>query len=372
MKITDRKAEAVRETVRRLQETGNSRFNAVLGFDACIDNIIRVIKGKGENNNIEFFSNSREFGEYLIKHENISCGIELKTIVSKIGGNMVIMGNALGNLGVKSDCIGTFGFPEILPFFRSMSPNCTLHTVGETITASALEFSDSKIIMFDPGPYVNIDWEEIKNKLGTEQITRLFSGKQLIALLNWSELEKSSLIWKGIYEEIFPALKSGAKLPVLFADLADCSRRPASEIQSVVSRLAQFTKYSKVILSLNQNEASVLAKAMNVPDAGQDEGFIRKLFNASNVSELVIHRTKDALAFNGERFEECGTFLCEDPVILTGGGDNFNAGYCFAALIGCDLFQSLLIGNAVSGYYVRNGKSPDTGRLVDFLKLFNE
>jgi hypothetical protein len=366
--MTDRKAEAINEIVKRLSKAEKPEYKVLLGFDACIDIILRAVRRKEENRETEYFTNIRQYGEYLIQHENMSCGIELETRVSKTGGNMVITGNALGNLGIRTDCIGTFGFPDILPVFRSMSPNCTLHTIGDTITASALEFNDSKIIMFDPGPYSTIDWEGIKNQLGIERIKQLFSGRQLAALLNWSEMEKSSLIWKGIYEEVFPSLKQEEIPAAVFADLSDCSRKSAEQIKSAISILANFRKCSRVILSLNRNEAGIIARALNIADNISDDEFIRKLYTACNVNEIVIHRTEDAIVFNGKMFEKCSTFFCREPKILTGGGDNFNAGYCFAGLYGFDLFQSLLLANAVSGYYVKTGISPDPGQLIDFLR----
>lgn len=361
----------IREVIDRLHERGHHEFRALLGFDACIDNILRVVKQKDENKSVEFFNNSREFGEYLIQHENMSCGIEMRTRLSKVGGNMVITGNALGNLGIKSDCIGTFGFPQILPVFRSMSSNCKLHTIGETITASALEFDDSKVIMYDPGPYAGIDWNVVKSRINTEQIKNLFSGKHLIAFLNWSEIENTSDIWNGIYNEILPFIlkpEHEDTLPVLFADLADCSRRTSDEILTALLLLGRFRENLKVILSLNQNEANIVAKALNISGNENDKDFIKELFSACNVSGLIIHRVKDALGYNGKLFEKCDTFYCEKPEILTGGGDNFNAGFCFATLCGFTLYQSLAVANAVSGYYVRTGISPDIGQLEDFLR----
>ena len=136
---------------------------AFLGFDACIDNIVRVVRDRNENAATEYFSDSNRLGEFLLKLDNKSCGLELHTKLSKIGGNMVITANALGNLGIHAECVGTFGMPDILPVFRTMSDNCTLHTIADTITATALEFDNSKVIMFDPGPYINLTWEGIKH-----------------------------------------------------------------------------------------------------------------------------------------------------------------------------------------------------------------
>lgn len=345
-----------------------SGAEAFMGFDACIDTLVRVVKDKKENRYAEFFDSSSQLGEFLINLENKSCGVELQTKLSKPGGNMVITGNALGNLGIRVECIGTFGLPDILPIFRTMSSNCSLHTVGDTITATALEFNESKVITFDPGPYRELDWDSIKNLLGVEKIKKLISGKRLIAFVNWSEIENSSAIWKSILEEILPSAVQKNQHPLFFTDFSDCSRRSKGEIRSAIGLLAKFRDYFKVMISLNQNEADLIAGALDLPGNNSDEDFIKRLFRIINADILVLHRVKDALAFDGLSFEKCETFFCREPKILTGGGDNFNAGFCFARLYGFDLVLSLIFANAVSGYYVKTGISPGIDNLTEFLK----
>jgi len=354
--------------VLKLQQKKITDIEAFLGFDACIDNIVRVVKDKKENSDARFYNSSQEFGEYLISRGNKSCGIELQTQLSKLGGNMAITGNALGNLGIKVDCVGTFGLPDILPVFRSMSSNCTLHSVGDTITATALEFNDSKVILFDPGSYKKLNWEEIKDILEIDQIKLLFSGKQLISFLNWSEIENSSLIWQGVLDEILPSIIPSVEQQYFFTDFSDCSRRSKKKIRFAIDLLARFRNYFKVVISLNQNEAGLIAKVFDLTVNTSDEEFIKMLFSVIKADVLVIHRTKDALAYDGIAFEKCDTFFCTEPTILTGGGDNFNAGFCFARLYGFDMFKSLVVANAVSGYYVKTGISPDIKNLIDFLK----
>jgi hypothetical protein len=281
---------------------------------------------------------------------------------------MVITANALGNLGTKVECVGTFGLPDILPVFRAMSPNCSLYTIADTISATALEFNNSKVIMFDPGPYNSLTWDRIKNLLGVDTIRKLMSGKQLISFLNWSEIENSSQIWEGVLNEILPSIRQNGPMPFFFTDISDCSRRSKREIQLAINLLGRFRNYFKVIISLNQNESHLVARAFDLREDESDEEFVRALYKVINTDILVIHRVKDALAFDGTTFEKCDTFFCEEPKILTGGGDNFNAGFCFSLFYDFDLFQSLLMANAVSGSYVKTGISPDVSCLIKFLE----
>lgn len=351
-----------------LHRTRSDEFSAFLGFDACIDNIVRVVREKDGINKTVYFTDSRKFGEYLMSMADKSCGIELETRISKAGGNMVITANALGNLGVKVDCMGTFGLPDILPFFRSVSPNCTLHTVAETITATALEFDNNKVILFDPGPYKELNWTTIKSVIGTEQIKELISGKQLISFLNWSEIENSSGIWLGILEEILPLVMGSSDKRIFFTDLSDCSRKTRNEIRYVFEILAKFRHYFKVILSLNHNEAELVAAALDVSYKVMGDKFIRDLYELTNADILVIHRIDNAVAYDGKEVEKCETFLFSNPAVLTGGGDNFNAGFCFGQLMGSDLLCSTIIANAVAGYYVKTGISPSVEDLINFFQ----
>jgi hypothetical protein len=360
--------DAILGIVSQLGQINCADRNAFLGFDACIDIIVRIVREKKPNDVTDYFSDSSQFGEFLVNLENKSCGVELQTKLSKTGGNMVITANALGNLGIRVECVGTFGIPDILPVFRTMSPNCTLNTIGDTISATALEFNNSKIIMFDPGPYNNLTWEGIKDILGIDRIKQMMSGKQLISFVNWSEIESSSQIWQGVLDEILPDILQTDHKPFFFTDFSDCSRRSKQDIQFAIKLLGRFRNYFKVILSLNQNEAALIAKALDLSEYVPDEKFVKELFKVSNTDVLVIHRTKDALAYDGMAYEKCETFFCKEPKILTGGGDNFNAGFCYTLFYDFNPFQSLIVANAVSGYYVKTGISPDVGSLIEFLK----
>lgn len=367
--MDSKRTNVISEVIAGLNRVEDTEKRAFLGFDACIDIIVKIVKGRDENSDSEYYAQSSQFAGFLLNQDNKSCGIELETKLSKAGGNMVITANALGNLDIQVECIGTFGFPGILPVFRTISPSCKLHTIGETITATALEFDNSKVIMFDPGPYNSLTWQGIKELLSAGKIKQLLSGKQLISFLNWSEIENSSQIWEGILDEIIPLIDHASLAKYFFTDFSDCSRKSGSEIKYVLKLLGRFRRYFKVTLSLNQNEAALVSKALDLNDDLSDEEFIKELYRLTGTDILIIHRTKDAIAFDGTCFEQCDTFFCRQPKILTGGGDNFNAGFCYSLIHGFSLIQSLIVANAVSGSYVETGISPDCDRLKEFLKF---
>jgi len=56
------------------------------------------------------------------------------------------------------------------------------------------------------------------------------------------------------------------------------------------------------------------------------------------------------------------------PVITTGGGDHFNAGFCLGKLLGLDNEMSLLTGVTASGFYVGSAQSPSINDVVPLLR----
>lgn len=58
--------------------------------------------------------------------------------------------------------------------------------------------------------------------------------------------------------------------------------------------------------------------------------------------------------------------------LTTGAGDNFNAGFCLGLMLQLGLVESLILGKAVSGFYVRNAHSPAWEELVGFVAFWAE
>ncbi|MEK6265240.1 MAG: PfkB family carbohydrate kinase, partial [Clostridium sp.] len=87
---------------------------------------------------------------------------------------------------------------------------------------------------------------------------------------------------------------------------------------------------------------------------------------------LVIHPTVEATAVvNGNYYHVDGPYTAR-PILTTGAGDNFNAGFCLGQILSLSPEQSLILGVATSGYYVRNAKSPSFEILKEFLNNWRE
>lgn len=284
---------------------------------------------------------------------------------------MPILSNALGNLGVSVNCLGAMGASGPDPVFRKMHKNCTLHSFADPGYTMALEFNDGKIMLALMEPVDSITWDTIKNSMGLENIVGMFQKSDCLGMVNWSEVKNSSQIWECILEEIIPYHKPNKKQIMLF-DLSDCSRRSREEIIHALNLIQSFTPHYKVILSLNENEARLLCRAMDNTEKGLDEIGLDEIGGRINstidIDCLVIHATTYATAWDSIGQHRVGTLYTKTPKISTGGGDNFNAGLCFGQLLGCDTETSLFLANMAASFYVHNGFSPDALQLKEFLE----
>jgi len=60
--------------------------------------------------------------------------------------------------------------------------------------------------------------------------------------------------------------------------------------------------------------------------------------------------------------------FCEKPVITTGAGDHFNAGFCHRPAPGIDIPRLPYTRRLFLGYYVRQAHSPTLAEATAFLR----
>ncbi len=343
---------------------------ATVGFDGFIDIVSRVIKNKEAHQAPVFFQETSELGLYIQERSGKSLCLELEEIETKIGGNTPIMAHALGQLGVHVNCIGSLGHPGIHPVFDRLSSNCSLHSFANPGFANALEFDDGKLMFAQIGRLNTIRWENIKATLGLSTLIRLFDESDFICLLNWSELDSSTGIWKGLLQDVFPKLLwPSERQKFAFFDLSDCSKRNNKAIREALSLIEEIAGYYQIILSLNRNESQLIYQALYLEKAGEEMEYTgQRIFEKLSIEMLVIHTTQQSYAFSRKGWYKSNSFFTANPTISTGAGDNFNAGFCIAQLLGLDVEASLLLGNAVSGYYVKEGQSPQSADIKAFLE----
>lgn len=339
------------------------------GFDGFTDTLVKVIKMKEAQQPPAMFATIEEFGSYILAKKGASLSLEMEEQNVKLGGNMPIMANALGELGASLHCVGALGYPQLHSIFETLSSACKKYSFANPGYTTALEFTDGKIMMGNMGELNKAGWQTIKERIGTDTISGLYEASDLLCMLNWSEIDASTDIWKGLLTDIVTPPGNQRKQKCIFFDLADCSKRSDELIKEAIDLINQFALHARVILSLNKNEAGILSRILTGGSADSNIATLGAgVFEMMRIDTIVVHSTKEAFVFSKEDGCYFKSFYISDPKISTGAGDNFNAGFCAATLMQLPADLSLIFANAVSGYYVREGHSASIPGIQSFLR----
>lgn len=351
-----------------------SSQRGLVGLDGFVDQIIRVVDKRQHNGQATYICTMSEWSTRIQAAAGKSTKFELSVQQIKLGGNGPIMGNALVNFGLPITCVGNLGFPELHPLFQPMRKVCQMLTVAEACYTDAIEFDDGKVMLSRQESAAGVTWEILEQRIGKDQLFYLFDKAHFVALDNWTALTHMSEIWRKLQEQVCPRLSKipGEGRRKLFFDLADPEFRLPEDIREAMELIPRFQPWFETTLGLNQKEAEEITAVLNISVQGKERDFVRRsaetIRSKLGIDGVVVHATAYAAAASpqGSAFVD-GPFV-EKPLISTGAGDHFNAGYSLGKILGGDLEQRLQLGVATSGFYVRTMKSPTLEDLRKFLK----
>ena len=347
-----------------------------VGFDGFVDKIMKAVKQKVHFQN-QYFKTIQEFASRINSASGKSGQVELVLERTKLGGNAPILSNTLGKLGVTSYCAGTLGLPERRSVFSSMHGKCEVISLQNPGDSTAIEFNDGKIILSELSSFNDYDWNFIKKSKDIEKICAAICCSQIVALVDWVNLPYSSEIWEGILDDIIKP--SGRHDFNFLFDLCDPSKKTTEQIDEILDIIGDFSHYGKVTLGLNENETlkiwcairgvsfdntSERLKVPSVKEAGSE------LYKAMNIDFLLVHPIDRTIVFSKQGTIELPGRLVKQPKVLTGGGDNLNAGYCLGLLYELPIKHQMLLAMATSGSYVQHGMSPDLNAIISYIEVW--
>ncbi len=367
-----RKSTLPQQVLKHIQNASTplEKSKVLVGLDGFVDTILHVVSKRESATKFTRMAKMEDFAKRVHAAAGQSANFEMVTQMIKLGGNGPIMAHALGSYGTPVTYVGNLGSPNIHPIFNDFKKATDLYSIAEPGYTDAIEFENGKLMCGKHGSLKEITWETILKYLPEEKLIKKFQDASLIALVNWTMLPHMNSIFKKILTRVAPAL-TGEKRWVFF-DLADPAKRTSEDIAAVLKIIAKFQKHFKVILGLNFNESRQIGEVLGIkapPETHEAVAAHAAAIQAKlKVETVVIHPTHFAAAADAHSSAFVVGPYTPKPVITTGAGDHFNAGFCIGRLLGGDLATSLQIGVATSGYYVRKAKSPTLADLKKFLK----
>lgn len=340
-----------------------------IGFDGFVDLVIRPVKTRTDEKTCTYYSTIDQFGEKISSLAGRSGNIELSVTSTDFGGCGPHYANGLANMGVACKCVGTLGYPAKNEVF-ALNEHCHTVTVGEPGYSYVFEFGDGKIIMSDIEEISRFRWSDLAERVGIDELVRLFDDADIITLVNWSYLVHFHEIYEKFLEIVMPRLSK--KDRKIYIDIADCAKRQPEEIKAGLKMFGRYSEYAPTYLGLNKSEAMVMHSILCEGEYAGSLPIARAIKEFSGIGTVIIHPVDSSAAvFEGGEVEVEG-IVCENPKKTTGGGDNFNSGFCAGLLGGLDIEGCLVSGMTTSYLYVKNGRCNSFDVIAETMKMYDE
>jgi sugar/nucleoside kinase (ribokinase family) len=341
-----------------------------IGLDGFVDEIVSVVDKRESAERFTRVPTLTAFGARVSAAAGKSANAELVVERVKLGGNGPIMANALAAFGAPVTYIGNLGYPNLHPVFAEFAKHAVVYSIAEPGRTDALEFDDGKIMMGKHASLGDVNWANLVERIGHKTLNDCFANASLVGLQNWTMLPHMSDIWEHVLTEICPKMPAQPR-HTFFFDLADPEKRKPEDIRHALELIGRFQKYFDVYLGLNEKESFEIGSVLGFPGKHDGESAVKTvakfIHDKIQTSGVVVHPRAYAVAASASGVVRAYGPFIEKPLISTGAGDHFNAGFCLGKLIGADNEISLQIGVGTSGYYVRTARSPNIMELADFL-----
>jgi len=367
------------QTAARLHDAGAAleTIPVLVGFDGFIDTIYHAVDTRQSATEYTRIETLEAFGRRIVAAAGKSTNVEIVPQNVKLGGNGPIMAFALSCLGAPLTYCGMTGYPHTHEVFAEFARRAQLLPISEPALTDAYEFDDGKLIVGKHATVAEVSYDNIMQRVGDSQWRAAWENARCVGMVNWTMLPHLTDLWKRLL------LDDGARpqtRKTLFFDLADPEKRTEQDLHEALDTIAAFQQSHDVILGLNEKESLQVADALAVPitfseSMAQGETSPEMIVELAaairarlGIHTCVVHPTRYAAGADATGASMVPGPFIANPKISTGAGDHFNAGFCAGHLIGCDLAQSLQLGVATSGYYVRHAASPNREQLGEFLR----
>jgi sugar/nucleoside kinase (ribokinase family) len=342
----------------------------VAGFDAFVDEVIEVVGTRNSPKAYIPVPTIKEFGTWATSSAGRSGLREFVTLHRAAGGCAVNSGDGLATLGFPMDAfVGIGRSPDSV--FEEFRAKCRLvNPVGmEPGRAIVYEFKDGKLMFCSFSHFADFTPDYLARQMADGNYRKACERAAGIMLTSWSVYPHMTECWKFLQKEIFLRL---AQRPRFFLDLADPASRAPADLIGMLDALAGFERIGPTTLSLNGNEANQIARALGLAEASHElrdvERLALELRAHAQISEVGIHLIKSATGATVNGVVTVNGPYCPAPRRSVGAGDRFNSGWLTGSLLGLSVEESLLLGAAVSGFFVRTARSGSFPEILAFLQ----
>lgn len=369
MDFKTRTLEALREARGRTKAP-----TALIGFDGFVDTIVApVARREGPGEDFTPMATMPEFARRIEGAAGKSTNIELYPRMVKLGGNGPIMANAMLATETRVTYVGALGKPNVHPVFAELAERAEVVALCDPAMTTAVEFRDGKLMLGQLRSLDEVTFGGIVAALGEDGLRGKLEAADLVAMVNWTMVPHMTEVLRGFLEKVLPGAAPRSER-VFFFDLCDPDKRSSEDLCELLEVLGRFAEHGRPVLGLNLKEAQRVYAELGFPAAGETPDDLRRMAaeirGNLGLEMVVIHPRESAACADAEGTWWVPGPYVEDPLITTGAGDHFNAGFMRGVLSGLPPEACLALGVCTSGHYVRTAESPSLDDLETFLSTW--
>ena len=336
----------------------------LLGCDGFVDEVYQIVDVRKSLTEYTPMDGMRNFGDLVVRRAGGGLGLEIVPKRRCSGGFTPNTGRVAAFLGLKPTLVGLYGAQDIDPAFDEFRENCVLHSLGDPAVTLVFEFSDGKILLSALKTVANLTWGDFVAHFGEPRLEELFAGVDILGLGYWSLTPDFDNFLEG-----FVSRYSAGQAPRrIFFDFADIKKKSNESFFETLGLIRRFNERIPMTISLNEHEGADLFSRFGVACPEEPEAMAAALAGVRReigIDELVIHTPHFSVASHSTEGEGTAMQEFQKKVIRTAGaGDSFNGGYLSASLGNLGIKERLVIGNAVTAFFVTNATAPTKEQLL--------
>ena len=341
------------------QKLGNASIT--VGFDAFVDRMREFVERSGDR--YDRITQFERFRESLVKFEASESSPRAlwRETETEPGGHVSHLGNVFGRLGYDLTLIGRFGDP-IHSVFESTFSDQTLVSVGPTTSTDYVRFQNRNFLLTEPNTDP-LDWSILTEQFDCSKLVACLDETEAVAIGTWWATPGLPDILEGLAEELWPRLESPPSF--IHVSTGQVSELSSETIKRGSEALETLDNRVSTVVTANRDQTRQLCDAL-LPDSGT-EASVQRLREELNVSQFVMHSLKGATLASSDGISTVSTPQIPSPRRVRNVDDHFKSGYVLGLAEGLSPEASLVLGNAIAGYFVRHDKAPDAEELRSYL-----